>query len=135
MLLSNRRGGIPPIVTVMTVIAFIAASAIISWWVITTTLYAVKKPILRIVPSPVVIGNTLYITVANDGSEDYSGSIGVVLKGSSGNYEGSTTVNISAGSSKAIEITLSGTPSEGKLEGILETSVGTLRFTASVVKG
>ncbi|RLE63994.1 MAG: hypothetical protein DRN53_01375 [Thermoprotei archaeon] len=135
MLVLNRRGGIPPIVTVMTVIAFVAASAIISWWIITTTLYVVKKPILRIVPSPVVMGNTLYITIANDGSVAYSGSVEVILKGSSGEYEGSTTVNIDAGSSSAIEINLSGTPTDGKLEGVLKTSAGTLRFTASVVKG
>jgi len=131
----NKIGGVPPIVTALVVIAFIVAAGLITWFTIFTTSLASKKAILSIEGGIYVIDNTLYLTVKNIGTIAFNGDISVSLKGSSGTYTGTASgVSLNPGQSTNLQITLSNSPTEDSLSGVIQYGDATLKISVDVIK-
>ena len=64
---ARRRGGIPPLVTVLITISAIVAAGLVAWFLFYTTSSAAKTPILE-VTGAYATGATLKFTVRNVGS-------------------------------------------------------------------
>jgi hypothetical protein len=64
---ARRRGGVPPIVTVLITISAIVAAGLVAWFLFTTTSSAAKTPVLE-VTGAYATGTTLKFTVRNVGS-------------------------------------------------------------------
>jgi len=64
---ARRRGGVPPIVTVLITISAVVAAGLVAWFMFTTTNAAVKRPALEVV-SAYYAGNTLKVTLRNVGA-------------------------------------------------------------------
>ncbi|MCC6065850.1 MAG: hypothetical protein LM576_07685, partial [Thermofilum sp.] len=69
---ARRRGGIPPIVTVLITISAVVAAGLVAWFLFSTTSSATKQPMLE-VTSAYGAGNTLTITIRNIGTQEVSG--------------------------------------------------------------
>ncbi len=128
----NRKGGVPPIVVVLVVVAFLVSVALVGWYVITSTKSATTRTMLHVETGSYIVGNTLYITIRNDGTVDFNGEISVVLPTESAPI--SQTVNIPRGESVNLSFTLSGSYSAGQtIEGIVRTPEGEQRITVDVI--
>ena len=128
-------GGVPPLVTALIVIAFIVAGGIITWFVIYTTTLASKKAILTVEGGAYVIDKTLYLTVKNIGTLPFNGDISVSLKGSSGTYTGTaSSVSLNPGESTNLQITLSASPTEDSLSGVIQYGTATVKISVDVIK-
>lgn len=137
----NRGGGVPPIVTVLIIAAFLIASALVGWFIISTAVIATKQPLLSIGGSPTIIRgtpNTLYLTLRNDGTKDANVKE-VILS------DGSTTYTCTITSSKLVKsgggilsltCTFNGNLVSGKtLDGVVRTDAGEINFRATVLGG
>ena len=67
MMTARRRGGIPPIVTVLITISAVVAAGLVAWFLFTTTNAAVKRPALEVV-SAYYAGSMLKVTLRNVGA-------------------------------------------------------------------
>lgn len=131
----KKMGGVPPLVTALIVIAFIVAGGIITWFVIYTTTLASKKAILTVEGGAYVIDKTLYLTVKNIGTLPFNGDISVSLKGSSGTYTGTaSSVSLNPGESTNLQITLSASPTEDSLSGVIQYGTATVKISVDVIK-
>jgi|GEM_PF-4099808 len=65
-MLRKRRGGLPPIVTVLIVLAAVASAGLVTWFMISSTSAAVKQPVLQITEA-YAVGTVLRINVKNVG--------------------------------------------------------------------
>jgi hypothetical protein len=68
----RRRGGVPPIVTVLITISAVVAAGLVAWFLFTTTSSATKRPVLE-VTSAYYVGGTLKVTLRNVGAVTASG--------------------------------------------------------------
>ena len=128
----NKKGGVPPIVVVLVIVAFLVSAALVSWYVIATTSSAVKKPLIYAEPGAYVVGSSLYMTLRNDGTKDFSGTITVVLANGA---TGSQTVSIAKGEAINVVIDLTGgvfTVGES-IPGIVRTPDGEQKITVEVL--
>ncbi len=129
MRLKKRGGGVPPIVTVITIIAFIAAATLVGWYIMSTTSIATRRPILSIQGTPTIINGKLYLTIRNDGTANAYVSE-VALKGL-------TVSNCNLGSIpkdggvRNITCSVTGAVNGKTYEGVVKTSAGDLKFRAT----
>uniref|UniRef100_A0A7J3X6E1 DUF4352 domain-containing protein n=1 Tax=Thermofilum pendens TaxID=2269 RepID=A0A7J3X6E1_THEPE len=67
--LQRRRAALPPIATVLIVIAAVVATGIVAWLLYSTTARAARTPIVSVVSVPTLYANcSLYVTLKNDGT-------------------------------------------------------------------
>jgi len=128
----NSKGGVPPIVVVLVIVAFLVSAVLVSWYIISTTSSAVKKPLVYAEPGAYVVGSNLYITLRNDGTEDFNGLVSVILANGA---TGSQSVSLGRGEAINLEIPLSGgsfNPGEN-VEGIIRTPDGEQKITVEVL--
>jgi hypothetical protein len=71
----RRRGGIPPIVTVLITISAVVAAGLVAWFLFTTTSSATKQPMLEVTGAYALCSGTgtttscyVYITLRNVGA-------------------------------------------------------------------
>jgi hypothetical protein len=64
---ARRRGGVPPLVTVLITLSAIVAAGLVAWFLFYTTSSAAKTPVLE-VTGAYATGTTLKFTVRNVGS-------------------------------------------------------------------
>ena len=93
---ARRRGGVPPLVTVLITLSAIVAAGLVAWFLFTTTNSAVKTPLLEVTSAYALCGQTtctVYITLRNVGGTDVTISGNPVLEvtTSSGTTTSSTT--------------------------------------------
>jgi len=67
LMTARRRGGVPPLVTVLITISAVVAAGLVAWFMFTTTNSAVKRPALEVV-SAYYVGGTLKVTLRNVGA-------------------------------------------------------------------
>lgn len=127
-------GAVPPIVTILTILAFIIASAAVSWYITAVHTRASRKPLPHLEGGVYFDGSTLYFTVRNDGTVDMdTGSMQIVLPGIQKADVTCDVDVISPGSSAKCQASISGTVLDGA-EGIVRTPYGDLRFTVELLK-
>jgi hypothetical protein len=127
----RRRGGIPPLVTVLITISAIVAAGLVAWFLFTTTSGATKQPMLEVTGAYALCSGTscyVYITLRNVGAANVTlnqvlldvpgvassiacgtGSSNTVPAGGSINIRcpsSSTTGNIPDGASAALLLTV-----------------------------
>ena len=72
MMTARRRGGIPPIVTVLITISAVVAAGLVAWFLFTTTSSATKTPMLEVTSAYALCSGTscsaVHITVRNMGT-------------------------------------------------------------------
>jgi len=66
---ARRRGGIPPIVTVLITISAVVAAGIVAYFLFSTTSSATKQPMLE-VTGAYAVGTTLTFTIRNVGTQN-----------------------------------------------------------------
>ena len=137
---ARRRGGVPPIVTVLITISAVVAAGLVAWFLFSTTSSATKQPMLEVTSAYALCSGTgtttscyVYITLRNVGTAGVTlnqvqldvpsvassiscgtGSSNTVPAGSSINIRcpsSSTTGNIPDGASAALLLTV--TPAGG----------------------
>jgi len=133
---ARRRGGVPPIVTVLITISAVVAAGLVAWFLFTTTSSATKQPMLE-VTSAYGAGNTLTITIRNIGTQEVSGLsvTNVVCKsGYSVSSLSCNTSNLSLGQSAACSGSGSGSIQDGDTcTAVISTSSGSLAVGFKVV--
>ncbi|MCC6050579.1 MAG: hypothetical protein LM580_07720 [Thermofilum sp.] len=105
---ARRRGGVPPIVTVLITISAVVAAGLVAWFLFTTTNAAVKRPVLEVV-SAYYVGGTLKVTLRNVGAvtaKDLSVT-GVTCASGASSSSGVSVGNIDPGQSAVASITVS----------------------------
>ncbi|MCC6051151.1 MAG: hypothetical protein LM580_10610 [Thermofilum sp.] len=132
---ARRRGGIPPIVTVLITISAVVAAGLVAWFLFSTTSSATKQPMLE-VTSAYGAGNTLTITIRNIGTQEVSGLSVTDLVCKSG-YSASlscNTPNLSPGQSAACSGSGSGSIQDGDTcTAVIRTNSGSLAVGFKVV--
>ncbi|MCS7098200.1 MAG: hypothetical protein NZ922_04410 [Candidatus Methanomethyliaceae archaeon] len=134
-ILKNKRGDISsPIIVILVTVAALAVAGMTVAWMASTGASSATTGALVVIGSPMVSSNNLMITIKNLGSsqailQNASITINNVI------YFASSIVPnaINSGESRAILITLTGSPSpqSGQIYyGSLMTNHGTLAFTA-----
>jgi hypothetical protein len=97
---ARRRGGVPPLVTVLITLSAIVAAGLVAWFLFTTTNSAVKTPLLEVTSAYALCSSsgtttscTVYITLRNVGGTDVtiSGNPTLEVTTSSGTTTFSTT--------------------------------------------
>ena len=99
---ARRRGGVPPLVTVLITLSAIVAAGLVAWFLFTTTNSAVKTPLLEVTSAYALCGQTsctVYITLRNVGGTDVtiSGNPTLEVTTSSGTTTFSTTWTLANG--------------------------------------
>lgn len=119
-----------PVLAIIVTVAIIAAGlgVLAYFWYLAPT--ASKTPTLSIIGEPAILGNTLYMTVKNLGSQDVT-----VLKVAIGGQSFDVTMNpIQPGAEASIEVVLDQVTLTGNVvEGVLITTAGTYPFSAYIV--
>jgi len=87
--LKRRKGALPPVVTVLIVVAAIVATALVAWFLYASTARATRTAMISVVGVPTLYasgGNTyLYVTLKNDGTAPLNVSNAkVVIQASTG---------------------------------------------------
>jgi hypothetical protein len=71
---ARRRGGIPPIVTVLITISAVVAAGLVAYFLFSTTSSATKQPMLEVTSAyaicPSASSCTVYVTIRNVGASD-----------------------------------------------------------------
>jgi copper(I)-binding protein len=74
---ARRRGGVPPIVTVLITISAVVAAGLVAWFLFTTTSGATKQPMLEVTSAYALCSGTgtatscyVYVTLRNVGTAD-----------------------------------------------------------------
>ena len=65
---SRRKGGVPPIVTVLLILAFIIAAGFVGYYVMSTSRRSTRRCLLSIEGPVYAYGNNIYLTLRNDGT-------------------------------------------------------------------
>ncbi|RLE79318.1 MAG: hypothetical protein DRJ52_08650 [Thermoprotei archaeon] len=139
-----RKGGVPPIVTLLIMVGFLVSTAIIVWFIIWLSQTAKDQVVLQLVDEPVVmnVGGSwhLYISLKNIGSKSIpSGTTyRVVLAGLNITGSGTLSQDFSPGSTITFDITLSGAIPNNryKVEGkLIFEGHTTFSFVARVSRG
>ncbi len=136
--LKKRKGDISgPIVAVLLIIASIAIASVVITWMYNLGTSASKQGALLIEGTPVIVKDTnsytLYITVKNAGNIPVN-ITSVIINNITWNISGTTTLSINPGavvSFSAIPSTTI-TLSSQTVNGVLQTSAGTIPFVAIV---
>lgn len=68
----RRKGGIPPIVTVLITISAIVAASVVAWFMYASTRSATQAPMLEVTEA-YAVGKTLYVNVRNLGPLNITG--------------------------------------------------------------
>lgn len=126
----SKRGEIStPIITILVTVAALAVTGIAVSWMLSTGAAAANQGALMIVGSPVVQGNTLYLTVRNIGNAD-AAIVSCLL----GNANQNLNSTVQAGQSRVLSINFSGAnfTTGTILKGSLNTDQGILPFSAFV---
>ncbi|MEM2125136.1 MAG: hypothetical protein QXQ53_01910 [Candidatus Methanosuratincola sp.] len=125
----SKRGEIStPIITILVTVAALAVTGIAVSWMLSTGAAAANQGALMIVGSPVVQGDTLYLTVRNIGNAD--AAIVSCLLGNANKVLNST---VQAGQSQVLNISFGTSFFTGTiLKGSLNTDQGILPFSAFV---
>lgn len=126
----SKRGEIStPIITILVTVAALAVTGIAISWMLSTGAAAANQGALMIVGSPVVQGDTLYLTVRNIGNANAS-----VTSCLLGGLSATPNINtIKAGSSEVLQVQFSQSFTTGTiLKGSLNTDQGVLPFSAYV---
>jgi hypothetical protein len=67
--LGKRKGALPPIVTILIIIAAVVATALVAYFLYTTTARSVRAGMLSVVGQPTLYADgSLYVTFKNDGT-------------------------------------------------------------------
>jgi len=126
----NNKGGVPPIVTALIVLVFIAATAVVGWFILSVTGAATKQGIPSI-RGPVYAyddgsSTTIYITIKNIGTNPLDlSNAQVVIRGV---YSTGTCNPTSIGHEETAHCTFSGLPT-----GLKEGEKGLLQVGDSQV--
>ena len=137
----DRKGGVPPIVTVLIIVSFLISSALVGWFIISTAVVSTKQALISVSGSPTItLGspNTLYLTLRNDGTRDAKVNE-ILLSDGSSTYLcsiSSSTIVKAGGESLTLTCTFDGSISSGKtLDGVVRTDAGEINFRATVIGG
>jgi hypothetical protein len=105
----RRRGGVPPIVTVLITISAVVAAGLVAWFLFTTTSSATKRPVLE-VTSAYYVGNTLKVTLRNVGAVKAENLkvTGVTCASGASSSSGGNVGDIAPGQSAVASISISG---------------------------
>jgi hypothetical protein len=115
---ARRRGGVPPLVTVLITLSAIVAAGLVAWFLFTTTNSAVKTPLLEVTSAYALCSSsgtttscTVYITLHNVGGTDVtiSGNPTLEVTTSSGTTTFSTTWTLANGTSISNRVIQAGT--------------------------
>jgi len=132
------KGAVPPIVTILIILAFIVATAAVSWYITATHTRASRKPLPHLEGGVYSDGQKLYFTLRNDGTTELDVTeIEVVLPNSDPISVASTNCDkdiISPGESTKCRIDLNNIALSDGTEGIVRTPYGDLRFTVEILK-
>jgi hypothetical protein len=85
--LKRRKGALPPVVTVLIVVAAIVATALVAWFLYASTARATRTAMISVAGQPTLYANgSLYVTLKNDGTAPVtlSGAT-IVVQDKSGN--------------------------------------------------
>lgn len=131
----NRRGGFPPIVTVLLFLVVIATAVIVGWWFVRVHSSATNRPLLSLSGGVYIAGNTVYLTLRNDGTAQFSGTVRIVTPYGSG--EG--TVTIDPGDAESLQIPITwdaGAPTANTFEVVIQAEgAGEIKAVAEMVRG
>ncbi|RLE75722.1 MAG: hypothetical protein DRZ80_02305 [Thermoprotei archaeon] len=133
----NSKGGVPPIVTVLIVIAFLIGAAIIAWFLVSTTSTASKRPLLVLEPGVYYESSsgTLYFVLRNDGTVAANlNSVSVVIGGVGEVSASCNPTSLSPGTSAKCSASLGTSPNDGA-EGTVHTEYGDFKFVVDVLQG
>ena len=130
----ERRGALPPIILILTLIATLVITGIVAYYLIYVHKAAASRPLLIVPSSRVYVsGGTAYFVLRNDGPVGYSGTVCVIFPGKDPECVSTT---VPAGGSVRVEIPnvdTSGLPAE--FEAVVQTSEGDLEVTVKVLGG
>ncbi|MDT7892416.1 MAG: hypothetical protein RQ952_06790 [Thermoproteota archaeon] len=151
-LIRSRRGDISaPVITILLVIASISIAALVISWLFGVGLTTSKQGLVTIVGTPTIIqsgtSSVLYITLKNNGN-DLVSVTGVVIFISSTTYAsssvsystGTTTVTgfptLQPGQTVTLVVSFNAaiTGSIAQINGVIQTTSGTIPFTANVAR-
>jgi hypothetical protein len=95
-MLKKRKGALPPIVTVLIVVAAVVATALVAWFLYASTARATRTAMIFVMGVPTLYADgKLYLTVKNDGTADLPLSDArVVVQTAGGSVECSLTSTI-----------------------------------------
>jgi len=75
----GRVGAIHPIVTIVAIVAFTLAGVALAWFIVGPIFRATRTPLVRPEPGAYIVGGRLYVTVRNDGTAPFDGTLTFVL--------------------------------------------------------
>ncbi len=130
----GRKGGFPPIITILMYIGLLVTAIIVVAAIVISTRSAVNRPILSIVGEVYIVGNTAHFTIKNDGMAWFNGTVRV----RSPYVHGETTASIPPEKSWSFEIPLEGSvPPDVYQFNIVIQCVGAAEFEvpATVLRG
>jgi hypothetical protein len=115
---ARRRGGVPPLVTVLITISAVVAAGLVAYFLFSTTSGATRTPMLEVTSAYALCSGTscsaVYVTVRNVGAADVT-ITGAALEvaGLSSTFNSSSNLNIAVplGGSANLRFTSSSNPS------------------------
>uniref|UniRef100_A0A7J3X950 DUF4352 domain-containing protein n=1 Tax=Thermofilum pendens TaxID=2269 RepID=A0A7J3X950_THEPE len=130
--LRRRRAALPPIATVLIVIAAVVATGLVAWLLYSTTARAARTPIVSVVGVPTLYASGdstyLYVTLKNDGTAPLNiTNAKVVVSTASGSitFTCMNTTSIDAGRAASLVFQASG----NQLANIPDGALATLQTT------
>jgi len=130
----TKRGGVPPIVVVLVVVAFLISAALVSWYIISIHSKASKQPLIVLEPGVYADGQTVFFTLRNDGTETADlTSVYVRVAGAGEALASCEITNLQPGQSTRCSATLTSAPTDGS-EGVIRTPYVNLKFIVDVLQ-
>ena len=131
----KRFGGFPPIVIVILFIAAVITAVLVAWWLIIPHRYAIQRPILELCGGVYISGSNAYFTLKNDGIEDFSGIVCIVIGGNE--YCTPNAVSIPSGGRAPVTITGVSVPAGSTVVDVVirPGDAGEIRTVAEVLRG
>lgn len=128
----RKRGEIStPIITILVTVAALAVTGVAISWMVSAGTSASSQGAAIIVGTPVIQGNTLYMTLKNIGNADTT--ITACRIGSNVNSSIIAPDTIVSGGSGVLAIAFNGPFTAGStVKGVLQTNQGVLQFSAYV---
>jgi len=135
-LIKSKKGDISaPIIAILLIIASIAIATVVISWMYGVGFSASRQANLIVVSTPVIQGNTLYITLKNVGNTLITVTL-IEFRTDSATLTYTTPFNINPGETKSLNVTLTLTgsvpPNITSIDGIIQTTAGTIPVTAIV---
>lgn len=125
---SRRKGGVPPIVTVLVTISAIVGASLVAWFLFASTRSATLTPVLDVSAAYITGSRQIRLLIRNVGPELAALNITSVTCTGGFTYSGRLSVGSpSSGSSTVVTVDLSGTGSiadGASCVAIFEASVG-----------